>query len=220
MIRLVLWLLVMGTFPSTLAFVVLSPTKGSSTLAAIPSSILRQYIDTPSDEIRSADCRRRFLSTTTAIVAGAFGIPVDRVEAKYGASSNMELPNYIEYLVEKNSEADQRKALYKGADPVVLLRRLQEADSRLKEIPSLAEKKKWSQVQGLLTGPLGTLSQTLNQIATPDSDPNVQKASKKLKSDLIAIGEAASKKSDAACIAKSQAASQDLIKFLEIAFEN
>lgn len=32
---------------------------------------------------------------------------------------------------------------------------------RLPEIATLAEEKKWSQVQGIITGPLGTLLQTL-----------------------------------------------------------
>lgn len=162
---------------------------------------------------------RRLFFGVTGVLAGTFVVGTHPAEAKYGASSNMELPNYIEYLVEKNSQGNESGALYKGADPVVLLRRLQDASGRLQEVPKLAETRKWSQIQGLLTGPLGTLSQTLNQIATPDSDAKVQAASKKLKADLIAIGQAASKKSDEACIAKSQEASKDLVSFLELAFE-
>lgn len=173
-----------------------------------------------SDVELSSTLSRRAVFGATGVLAGTFFVGSSPAWAKYGSSSNMELPNYIEYLVEKNSQgANQGKALYKGADPIVLLRRLQEADSRLQEVPKLAEARKWSQIQGLLTGPLGTLSQTLNQIATPDSDPKVQGASKKLKADLIAIGQGASKKSDTACIANAQAASKDLVSFLELAFE-
>ena len=140
----------------------------------------------------------------------------------------MELPNYIEFLLEKNAQgkSNTEAALYQGADPVVLLRRLQEADRRLQEIPSMANGKKWSQIQGLLTGPLGTLSQTLNQIASSSANSSdskkqqlLQEASKRLKVDLIEIGQASAKKNAEACIAKAADASKDLVRFLEIAFE-
>ncbi len=157
--------------------------------------------------------RRAFL-TMSGLMLGMGMFPTLSL-AKYGTSSTMELPNYIEYLVEKNEQGDNSQALYKGVDPVVLLRRLQDASNRLQEIPALAATKKWSQVQGLLTGPLGTMSQTLNQFG----DPKVQGASKKLKADLIAIGQAASKKNEQECIAMAEQASNDLKMFLEVAFE-
>lgn len=172
------------------------------------------------EEIMTAcQTRRGILGATICALVGTFADQQPAC-AKYGDSSNMELPNYIEYLLEKNAQGSAAGgALYRGADPVVLLRRLQEADNRLKEIPQLANEKKWSQVQGVLTGPLGTLSQTLNQIATPDSDKQVQTASKKLKADLIDIGQAAAKKNAEACVAKAGEASKDLVSFLELAFE-
>lgn len=139
--------------------------------------------------------------------------------AKYGASSNMEVPNYIEYLLEKNESLDTEKVLFKGADPAILLKRLQEAKIRLGEIPNLAEEKKWSQIQGIITGPLGTLAMTINQIATPDSSTKVKDASKKVKSDVIAIGQAASQKNGAACTEKALVASNDLEAFVKLAFE-
>jgi hypothetical protein len=141
--------------------------------------------------------------------------------AKYGDSTNIAMPSYIDYLVEKNSQGSvvaPDKILYQGADPSVLLRRLQEADRRLDEIPALAEQKKWSQIAGLVTGPLGTLSQTITQIATSDTDAAVQKAGKKVRSDVIAIGQAASRKSGEACTETSQTAIRDLEVFVELAF--
>lgn len=162
--------------------------------------------------------RRAFLGGAGALV-GVMAFQVPAV-AKYGDSSNMELPNYIEFLMEKNAQGITTKtALYKGVDPVVLLQRLQDANNRLQDIPKLATEKKWSQVQGLLTGPLGTLSQTINQIATPDSGKDVQAAAKKLKADLIDIGQSAAKKNAEACIAKAGQATKDLTSFLELAFD-
>ena len=164
-----------------------------------------------------AGSRRSFLLAST-VVTGMIGFGGPAI-AKYGETSNMELPNYIDYLIEKNASVDQARVLYKGADPAVLLKRILEADKRLEEIPPLAEQKKWSQIQGILTGPLGTLSQTLNQIATPDSSPKVRDASKKLKGDLIEIGQAASQKNGASCTAKTQQATKDLESFVKAAFE-
>jgi hypothetical protein len=163
--------------------------------------------------------RRSFLVASAALV-GSFSVGSSPAFAKYGASSNLGMPSYIDYLIEKNSNSDDgKKVLYKGADPAVLLRRLQEADKRLDDISGLAEQKKWSQITGLLTGPLGTFSQTLNQIATPDSGKKVIDACKTVKTDLIAIGRAASQKDGEACTAKAQQASQDLEAFVKVAFE-
>ena len=175
--------------------------------------------------------RRTFFFMTNAALLGmgtaVLGLPTEPANAKYGTSSNMELPNYIEYLVEKNAQGSNAAvALYQGADPIVLLRRLQEANRRLQEIPTMATDKKWSQILGLLTGPLGTLSQTLNQIASSTVNPSdskkqqlLQDASKRLKVDLIEIGQASAKKNADACITKAADASKDLVRFLEIAFE-
>mmetsp|Transcript_30148 Transcript_30148/g.73295 ORF Transcript_30148/g.73295 Transcript_30148/m.73295 type:complete len:283 (+) Transcript_30148:62-910(+) len=150
--------------------------------------------------------------------------------AKYGESSSMELPSYIEYLIEKNQVQDVSQVLYRGADPAVLLGRLKDSLQRLNEVPALAEEKKWTQINGLVTGPLGTLSQTLNQIVTVSTTTGennqkkknaskVQDAAKKVKADVLAIGQAADKKNAEACTKQASLASQDLKALLEIAFE-
>ena len=56
---------------------------------------------------------------------------------------------------------DPNDMLYKGPDIEVQLKRIGEAGARLPEVAALAEEKKWSQVQGIITGPLGTLLQTI-----------------------------------------------------------
>jgi hypothetical protein len=139
--------------------------------------------------------------------------------AKYGDSSSLELPSYIDFLIEKTSKPSADKLLYKGADPGVLLLRLKDAGIRLQEVPTLSEQKKWSQIQGILSGPLGQLSQTLNFIATPDSPVAVRDSAKKLKTEIFAIGSAASKKNGPTCTAKAQQASQYLEDFVRVAFQ-
>ena len=143
-------------------------------------------------------------------------------QAAYGSSSTMELPNYIDFLIEKNKVDDPSDYIYKGPNRDVLLQRIGDASLRLKSIPSLVEQKKWSQVQGILTGPLGTLVQTMNQISNDIAEDSkkklVMEASKKVKSDLIAISQAASKKDGGLCLKASAACEQDLEAFAKIAF--
>ena len=138
----------------------------------------------------------------------------------------MELPSYIDYLIEKNTAADKSSALYKGADPATVLKRLAESERRLGEIGGLAEKKKWNEINGLITGPLGTLSSSMSQVvsiasvsATPKKAKQVEQAVKKVKADVFAIGQEASRKSADGCTQQAQLASKDLKVLLEIAFE-
>ena len=137
--------------------------------------------------------------------------------AAYGETTNIELPNYIEFLMEKNAVSDPDAFLYKGPNPKVQLERLLEASKRLQDIPPLAADKKWSQVQGILTGPLGTLAQTLNFIAK-ESTPEVQAKAKKVKEAIFSISTAASKKSEAEVVAKTKAAEAELEAFVRAAF--
>ncbi|KAL3902262.1 MAG: hypothetical protein SGILL_010884 [Bacillariaceae sp.] len=165
--------------------------------------------------------RRLFVVSTFSfglIAGGCVGASMT-ANAKYGEGTSMELPSYIDYLIEKNAVPDDSTALYKGADPATILRRLQESEKRLQEIPALTEEKKWTQISGLVTGPLGTLSQTISQIATPDSKQKVKDMAKKVKADVLGIGQAAERKNGDGCVAQAAAASKDLKSLLEAAFE-
>lgn len=174
---------------------------------------------------RFFDESRRFLllPAATTLVAS---FPAS---AKYGEGTSMEVPglgSYIDYLIDKNTGADNSNALYKGADPATILRRLAESERRLGEVGELAEKKKWSEINGLITGPLGTLSSSMSQIAsiassstTPKKAKQVDQAVKKVKADVFAIGQAANKKNAEGCAQQAQLASNDLKILLELAFD-
>mmetsp|Transcript_9615 Transcript_9615/g.20834 ORF Transcript_9615/g.20834 Transcript_9615/m.20834 type:complete len:253 (+) Transcript_9615:158-916(+) len=164
-----------------------------------------------------------FVLLTAATLATPFS-----ASAKYGEGTSMELPSYIDYLIEKNTAAENSNALYTGADPATVLRRLADSESRLGEIRGLAEQKKWSQISGIITGPLGTLLSTMNQIvsivssspaASPKKTKQVQDTVKKVKADIFAIGQAASKKDPDGCTKQAAMASNDLKILLEIAFD-
>ena len=51
------------------------------------------------------------------------------------------------------------------------MKRLLAVDRKLADIPQLTEEKKWSQVQGILTDPLGSLGETPNLISKEDRKP-------------------------------------------------
>lgn len=161
--------------------------------------------------------RRDFLwsSSLAFVIATTSTQPTN---AATGEMATMELPNYIEFLMEKNAVADPDSFLYKGPDPKVQLKRLLDASKRLEDIPPLAADKKWSQVQGILTGPLGTLAQTLNSIATASSSPEVQAKAKSVKEVIFSISTAASKKNEAEVVAKAKAAEAALEAFVRAAF--
>jgi len=96
------------------------------------------------------------------------------------------------------------------------LRRIGEAANRLPEIASLCGEKKWSQVQGIITGPLGTLLQTMNSLASAVGTKEATGAAKLVKNDLIEISAAAGKKDSSGCIKASEKASKDLEKFITL----
>ena len=164
--------------------------------------------------------RRDVLQTMiVSISASASILPPSVAHASYGDSSKIVMPNYIEYLIEKNMEGMPVESLYKGPDAETQIRRIGEAANRLPEIITLAEEKKWSQVQGLITGPLGTLLQTMNSIVSLVGTREAKDAAKLVKSDLLEIGVAAGEKSSEKCVRAAEKASKDLEKFVVIAFQ-
>lgn len=161
--------------------------------------------------------RREFIQTFASV--GTVVIVPSIANASQGASSNIVMPNYIEYLIEKNQQTNQADMLYKGPDVETQLRRIGEAGQRLPEIATLAEEKKWSQVQGIISGPLGTLLQTMNSVASIAGTKEAKDAAKAVKTDLFEIGAAAGRKESAPCTKAAAKAEKDLEKFVRVAFK-
>lgn len=135
--------------------------------------------------------------------------------AAYGESPSIQGFDYIEFLMEKNAVSDPSTYLYQGADREIQLKRILEAAQSLQKIPDISANKKWSQVQGILTGPLGTLVATMNAVATTKE---AKAASQKVKADLYTIGDAAVKKSATGCSQATDQALNDLKAFVKVAF--
>lgn len=163
--------------------------------------------------------RRDFIRTIASVGAVAAIPSILPSVANAGPSSNIVMPSYIDYLIEKNAEGEVREGLlYKGPDPELQLRRIGEAGNRIPEVATLAEEKKWSQVQGIITGPLGTLLQTMNSVANIAGTKEAKEAAKVVKADLFDISAAAGKKDSAGCVKAAGKAEKDLEKFVKAAF--
>mmetsp|Transcript_23914 Transcript_23914/g.40772 ORF Transcript_23914/g.40772 Transcript_23914/m.40772 type:complete len:202 (-) Transcript_23914:1008-1613(-) len=164
-----------------------------------------------------ANNRRDFVRT---VVAGSSAMLIPSIaNAKGGDSASIAMPNYIEFLIEKNKVIDPNDMLYKGPDIEVQLKRIGEAGARLPEVAALAEEKKWSQVQGIITGPLGTLLQTNYNVASIAGTKEAAAAAKTVKQDLNDINAASQRKDSALCIKAAGKAAADLEKFVKIAFK-
>jgi len=210
----------------------------SPTARFLPQNSLHQHISTTSTTSTRNDLlrlsatpeendrqpfmdRNQFLTASlTTVSAGIISnfVPLP-ANAAYGTSSNIALPSYIEFLIEKNTSADTSKSIYKGADTEVQIKRISEAAMRLNEIPAIAKEKKWSQVQGILTGPLGTLLQTMNGLVKDSSNSEAaKKAMGKFKADILLIGQEASKKSEGGVVKACEEAQKDLEAFAKVVF--
>ena len=110
-------------------------------------------------------------------------------------------------------ETDPDKLLYKGANLDVLVKRIQQATVALAQIPPLVETKKWNEITGILTGPMGQLSSTLTMLCG-DSKMKVALA-QKVKQDLFAIGTATTQRQTEDILKYHALAIEDLTKFLE-----
>jgi hypothetical protein len=157
--------------------------------------------------------RRSVLSGCAAALA-VLACPVQPALA--GSSASIQLPSYIDALIEQSKTVDPDTFLFKGADLQTQLGRIKKATTRLAEIPAIAEQQKWSQITGILTGPLGELLSTMTLVSAGNG--KAKEAAKTVKLDLYAIGAGASQKNENACKQATQAALKDLEAFIKVAF--
>ena len=168
------------------------------------------------------DRRRLMLASKFMLATSILGTVISsepltkEAHAAYGDGSNIALPSYIDFLIEKNKQIDPSTFLYQGADRDIQIQRIGTAVSKLQTIPGIVQSKKWSQVQGVITGPLGTLISTMNQIGGTNKD--AQRIISKVKVDLFSIGQCATTKNESACIAATEATLNDLNDFVKVAF--
>jgi hypothetical protein len=161
----------------------------------------------------------------------AVGLLPDPAFARAGADANIQLPNPIERIADRatkrclveslgNREClvymDEANKLYQGTDARLLLGRVEASARALATIPAYIESKKWSQVTGVLTGPMGQLVLTMGQLA--ELSPDAAAAKKKIasfKTDLYALAAAVDKRNGSLALASHAAATTGLSDFVE-----
>mmetsp|Transcript_25457 Transcript_25457/g.54988 ORF Transcript_25457/g.54988 Transcript_25457/m.54988 type:complete len:230 (+) Transcript_25457:146-835(+) len=156
--------------------------------------------------------RRNFIVSAASALAFTIAKPAPS-NAVYGADAKIELPDIVQGMADRNTKQclveslgnreclvylDPENQLYKGSDAELLFERLGRSIAALKDVPQYIENKQWNKVQGVLTGPMGTLSSTMNELVKNVEDSGVQNKCKGLsvdiRKDLYAIALAADRK--------------------------
>jgi len=151
--------------------------------------------------------------------------------ATYGQDAKIEMPNPLEDMDRRTNEQclveslgtrqclvylDPANKLYQQPDNQVLLERIEKASASLATIPSLAANKKWSQVTGVLTGPLGQLVLTMQALSKlSENSAQATDLAKRVKGDILDIGAASDKKMGDKVMEYHQKATDDLVAFVK-----
>lgn len=169
-------------------------------------------------------------SAVLGSLSGSARFP-ETAHAAQGDAANIALPNPIERITDRatkqclveslgNREClvylDPSNKLYQGADGQVLLQRMEKASAALATIPDLIEKKSWSKVVSVLTGPMGSLGDTMNLlIKSSGHSAKAVELAKKVKTDLYAIAAAVDKKQREKALESHKLATEHLVAFVE-----
>lgn len=174
--------------------------------------------------------RREAVYAMLGSLLATFSAPAAASAAR-GQDAKIELPNPIESMSNRvtgqclvetlgNREClvylDPANKLYQGADTSVLLLRIEKASEALASVPKLIESRKWSQITGILTGPMGTLVTTMNELVKlSENKSETAKLAKTTKEALIAIGQFADKKQGEKALEAHESATQNLVAFVK-----
>lgn len=185
----------------------------------------------PESDVGATESRRAFLATTAAL---ALTIATPAIShATYGADAKIELPDIVQDMADRNNKQclveslgtrqclvylDPEGQLYKGSDAEILFERLGKNVQALKDVPSYIETKQWNKVNGVLTGPMGTLSSTMCELTklADDDEQKAKKLSVDIRQDLYAISGAMDRKDPKQAMAAFEKAEAKLDKFVTL----
>lgn len=230
-------ILVLSSFLVFVDGILYAPKLESYVAKKIPNFVESEHIEQSKaskksysrEEGNNMDRRKALFATICGLVA-TVSLPAT-VSASYGQDAKIELPNPVESmsnrvnqqcLVESlgNREClvylDPANKLYQGADAQKLAERIEKASISLATIQPLIEEKKWSQVSGVLLGPLGTLSGTMEQLTklSPSNEMAIEQA-KKTKNDIYALAQYADRKQSKQALAAHAQATEHLVAFFK-----
>mmetsp|Transcript_1729 Transcript_1729/g.3695 ORF Transcript_1729/g.3695 Transcript_1729/m.3695 type:complete len:257 (+) Transcript_1729:10-780(+) len=174
------------------------------------------------------DSRRAFLATALAFT---FAKPTVS-NAVYGEDAKILIPDVVQNMADRNTKQclveslgtreclvylDPDNQLYKGSDADLLFERLGSSFAALKDVPTYIENKQWSKILCTLTGPMGTLSSTMNElIKNVDENEVIKILSVDIRKDLYAIAAAAERKNGNEAYNAYEKAEKKLDKFVTL----
>jgi hypothetical protein len=153
--------------------------------------------------------------------------------AEYGADAKLFIPNPYETLNDRATKqclveslgnreclvyaTDASNFLYQGTDNQLLIDRIQKASIAFQQIPDLVTSKKWSQITGIMTGPMGELIRTMVQLASANNNENQKSKDliKVVKNDLYALSDGVTKKDSAMVLQYHTKTTSDLVLFIK-----
>lgn len=201
----------------------------------VRSSIPRHIDEVASESCQAeasvGDSRRAFLTFAAASLGFTATYP-GVSHARYGEDAKIIIPDVVQEMADRNNKQclveslgnraclvylDPENQLYKGTDAKVLFERLGSSFSALKDLPIYIESKQWNKVIGVMTGPMGTLSFTMNELVKiANGDSSLKKLSVDIRNDLYAIAGAADRKNVKDAMAAYERAEVKLEKFVTL----
>mmetsp|Transcript_15025 Transcript_15025/g.22526 ORF Transcript_15025/g.22526 Transcript_15025/m.22526 type:complete len:194 (-) Transcript_15025:1129-1710(-) len=154
--------------------------------------------------------------------------------AVYGADANIQMPNVaqgmadrLESLVESLGTReclvyeDPANKLYKSVDSKILFERLGASVEALKRLPNYITNKQWSNVQSVLTGPMGSLSYNMNELVKLIDEDNPLKSQCKdltgnIRKDLYGISAAIANKDGTQALMNYERATEKMETFVKL----
>lgn len=187
----------------------------------------------------SVDNSRRSVFTafsTALVVYSVIAVPSSAANAVYGADAKIELPNIAQGMADRankqclveslgNREClvyeDPDNKLYKSADSKILFDRLGSSIESLKRLPNYITNKQWSNVRSVLTGPMGSLSSTMNELVKlidEESPVRIQckNLSRDIRTDLYAINTMVDRKDGKQALVYFDKATEKLETFVQL----
>lgn len=196
------------------------------------SSALKMHVG---DDKSDVEISRRSVFASALAASSVMVLPF-AANAVYGADANMQMPNTVQGIADRatkqclveslgNREClvyeDPDNKLYKSADSKILFERLGTSVEALKRLPGYIANKQWSNVNSVLTGPMGSFSYNMNEIVKLIEEDNPIKSQCKdlavnIRKDLYAISAAISSKDEKQALKNYERASEKMEKFVTL----
>ena len=178
---------------------------------------------------KSLDVNRR--EAAFAMLGGLWAVNAAPAWGEYGTDAKIQLPNPMEQMRDRatkqclmeslgNREClvyeDPDNKLYQNPDTKVLVERVEKAGEALATIPDLVESKNWIKVTGVLTGPMGTLANSMDLLSKASDNPSAcAEKAKKVKTDLYGISGAVDRRNGNGALEYHKLATEHLVDYIK-----